>query len=267
MPASQEHRNQGPAGSPLKSKRLLIRPGAIGDIILSLPALEYLGGEVWAPAPVVPLIRFAKPRALSSTGIDLVGFGDTRALDLFAQYEDIWSWYAANRPEFHDEVRGLPFRFLKALPEGPLHATDFYLSQVGAPLGAIPRIPVPRNKGGFIACHPFSGSPKKNWPLERFLELNLQYCVGPEQHLAGAVQIDDLYELAHWLASADAYVGNDSGITHLAAAVGTPTLALFGPTDPNVWAPRGERVTILRRDRIDEITVQEVRSCLEHLLR
>ena len=38
------------------------------------------------------------------------------------------------------------------------------------------------------------------------------------------------------------YIGNDSGITHLAAAVGTPVLALFGPTDPEVWAPRGPHV-------------------------
>jgi ADP-heptose:LPS heptosyltransferase len=42
------------------------------------------------------------------------------------------------------------------------------------------------------------------------------------------------------------YVGNDSGITHLAAAVGTPVLALFGPTDPTVWAPRGANVTVGR---------------------
>jgi ADP-heptose:LPS heptosyltransferase len=40
------------------------------------------------------------------------------------------------------------------------------------------------------------------------------------------------------------YVGNDSGITHLAAAVGTPVLALFGPTDPKIWGPRGAHVRI-----------------------
>ncbi|MBM4300198.1 MAG: glycosyltransferase family 9 protein [Deltaproteobacteria bacterium] len=43
------------------------------------------------------------------------------------------------------------------------------------------------------------------------------------------------------------YIGNDSGLTHLAAAVGRPdVLALFGPTDPRVWAPLGPRVSILR---------------------
>jgi ADP-heptose:LPS heptosyltransferase len=105
----------------------------------------------------------------------------------------------------------------------------------------------------FAAIHPFSGSPRKNWPLENFRELARQleagmpvrWCAGPEDPpLEGAVRIDDLYELARWLARAQMYVGNDSGITHLAAAVGTPVLALFGPTDPAVWAPRGAHVTV-----------------------
>ncbi len=45
---------------------------------------------------------------------------------------------------------------------------------------------------------------------------------------------------------ADLYLGNDSGITHLAAASGTPTIALFGPTDPQVWGPKGPQVSIIR---------------------
>ena len=56
--------------------RLIIRPGGIGDCILSLPAIEYLRAdytEVWVPSGVVPVIRFAKARAIASTGIDLLG--------------------------------------------------------------------------------------------------------------------------------------------------------------------------------------------------
>jgi ADP-heptose:LPS heptosyltransferase len=51
--------------------------------------------------------------------------------------------------------------------------------------------------------------------------------------------------LAALFRSAGALVGNDSGLSHLAAAVGCPTVALFGPTDPRVWAPIGERVVVL----------------------
>ncbi|RMH06065.1 MAG: glycosyltransferase family 9 protein, partial [Nitrospirae bacterium] len=42
------------------------------------------------------------------------------------------------------------------------------------------------------------------------------------------------------------FLGHDSGLTHLAAVLGVPTIALFGPTDPTRWGPRGKRVTILR---------------------
>ena len=111
---------------------------------------------------------------------------------------------------------------------------------------------MPRER--FAAIHPFSGSARKNWPLEKFRRLAAghrrvpcRFAGAPDADdppLAGAVRIDDLYELACWLASAQLYIGNDSGITHLAAAVGTPVLALFGPTDPAVWAPRGPNVRV-----------------------
>jgi ADP-heptose:LPS heptosyltransferase len=52
--------------------------------------------------------------------------------------------------------------------------------------------------------------------------------------------------LAGLFARCSAYLGNDSGITHLAGLAGAPVVALFGPTDPAVWGPRGARVTTLR---------------------
>lgn len=56
-----------------------------------------------------------------------------------------------------------------------------------------------------------------------------------------------LPEIAALLSLARAVVGNDSGPTHLAAAVGCPTVALFGPTDPAVWAPLGAHVRVIAR--------------------
>ena len=52
--------------------------------------------------------------------------------------------------------------------------------------------------------------------------------------------------LAAILSQCSLFIGNDSGITHLAAALGVPTIALFGPTDPYVWGPRGKKVFIAR---------------------
>jgi heptosyltransferase-3 len=116
--------------------------------------------------------------------------------------------------------------------------------------------------------HPFSGSPRKNWPLSRFRELAerlaipVQWCAGPEEELDDAVRIADLYELACWLARAKIYIGNDSGITHLAAAAGANVVAIFGPTDPAVWAPRGDRVRVLSGN-LEELTVEQVMTVVD----
>ncbi len=248
-------------------RRLIIRPGAIGDVIVSLPALEFLRAgytEVWVPAAVVPLIRFAdRVRAISSTGLDLLELGRAPAqlIETLAGFDDIISWYGANRPEFAGAVGGLPFRLFPALPGSSpaCHATDFYLQQVGAPPGATPRIacrPQPRSR---LALHPYSGSPAKNWPLQHFQALAV---LAPFEWCHD--RFDDLGELAEWLAAARVFVGNDSGITHLAAAVGTPALALFGPTKPAVWAPRG--ATVIHRQPITAITVEQVHRVVIDLL-
>jgi hypothetical protein len=245
-------------------RRLLIRPGAIGDCILSLPALECLCAdytEVWVPSAVVSLIRFAdRVRSIASTGLDLLGLAGVAPPGLLVenlrQFDSIFSWYGSNRVEFRECIRALelPVTFLSALPPpgDRTHAADYFLREAGCSGPAWPRIPTSvQPPGDFAAIHPFSGSPRKNWPLDRFRELArrlpipVRWCAGPDETLEDAVRIDDLYELACWLATARLYIGNDSGITHLAAAVGIPVIALFGPTDPAIWGPRGERGRIV----------------------
>lgn len=243
---------------------------------MALPAMESLRAEfteVWVPSPVVPLIRFAdRVRAIPATGIDLLGLPSVEPelglIDHLRTFDSIVSWYGSNRPEFRQTATelGLPFEFLQALPGATsrVHSADFFLGQVGRGPGGLPRIDcgtVQRGDGAVI--HPFSGSARKNWPLQRYRELaerlpaRVQWCAGPEEDLAEAVRMDDLYQLACWLASARIYIGNDSGITHLAAAVGAPVIAIFGPTDPNVWAPRGERVRVVHAN-LEDIQVNEV---------
>jgi heptosyltransferase III len=234
--------------------------------------------EVWVPSAVVPLVRFAEGRSISSTGIDLLGLpGVEPPAGLIArlgQFDSIVSWYGSNRDEFREAVRelSLPFQFLDALPErdGKTHAADFFLKQAGGDDFAAPRIECEQHRRrDFAVIHPFSGSVRKNWPLNRFREvaarlaLPVRWCAGPEESLprevmSDATRFENLYELGCWLGSARVYVGNDSGITHLAAAVGTPVVAVFGPTDPVVWAPRGERVRVVSGGSLDQIAVDDV---------
>jgi ADP-heptose:LPS heptosyltransferase len=131
---------------------------------------------------------------------------------------------------------------------------------------------------GFLAIHPGSGSPRKSWPAERFAAL-LDVVEGnrPLLLVEGPADTDAVSRLARrtgvviarglsartlgaLLARARLFVGHDSGVSHLAAAWGAPTLALFGPTDPSVWSPVGPRVRVLRSpgERIDALTVESV---------
>ena len=119
------------------------------------------------------------------------------------------------------------------------------------------------------AIHPGSGGRSKNWPLENFLTLADQlkaqqkwqpfFILGPVEEevspqIAETIRARGfplvrhlpLNELAGVLDLSAGYLGNDSGVTHLAAALDLPTFALFGPTDPGLWGPVGKRVVILR---------------------
>jgi len=230
-------------------RRLLIRPGAIGDCILSFLELEAARAdytEVWVPRAVLPLIRFAdRTRAIADTGLDLVGVLPDAQVPALQSFDSIYSWYGAQHPEFREAVRHLPFTFFPALLP----------SAQGVPRIAVPAAPM----GDFAVIHPFSGGPKKNWPLENFralaarLPLTVQWSAGPDERLDHAVRFDDLYELGCWLSTARVYIGNDSGISHLAAAVGTPVVAIFTCTDPHIWAPRGAHVTVLVNPSLDEV--------------
>ena len=230
-------------------RRLLIRPGAIGDCILSLPVLEAARDgytEVWAPRAVLPLIRFAdRTRAIADTGLHLVGVLDDARVPELESFDSIYSWYGTNRPEFREAVRNLPFTFFPALPIAT---------------GGVPRIEVPAAlRQDFAVIHPFSGSGRKNWPLERFralasrLSMPVKWCCGPEECLENPVRIENLYDLGCWLATARLYIGNDSGITHLAAAVGTPVVAIFVSTDPRIWGPRGSQVEPLQNPSVEDV--------------
>jgi heptosyltransferase-3 len=236
-------------------RRLLIRPGAIGDVVVSLPALEYLKAdytEVWVPSALVPLIQFAdKVVAISASRIDML---TDSFVERFQQFDEVVSWYGSNQEELLEVNPNC--KFYRALPAGDGHACDFYLRQVGAPLGLRPKIAVKSMPRETIVIHPFSGSARKNWPYENFLELAKRLPLPVEW---AQERFENLLELAEWLGGARLYIGNDSGITHLAAAVGLPVLTIFEASDPQMWASEGSKV-LLRP------TLADVLTCANELL-
>ncbi len=114
--------------------------------------------------------------------------------------------------------------------------------------------------------HPGAGSPAKRWPLERFVETahllaaegwRPQFLLGPaetslEPLLTDAapgfpiMKVAEVLPLARTLKTARAFIGNDSGVSHLAAFLGLSTLSVFGPTDPMRWRPLGPRAATVR---------------------
>jgi heptosyltransferase-3 len=137
-------------------------------------------------------------------------------------------------------------------------------------IGSLPR--------RFLAIHAGSGSPLKNWPVSSFSALVKRVAGGEPwllvegpaetatpsrlRTIEGARIVRDLPPrlLGAILARAGVYVGNDSGVTHLAAGWNAPTVALFGPTDPRQWAPLGANVCVISAPQGDlpALTAEEV---------
>ncbi len=142
-----------------------------------------------------------------------------------------------------------------------------------------------------VMVHPGSGGRNKRWPLERFFSLArtlmkqsgtfIVVFTGPAEDDLFLDRVEkfcqsqevtvhagdaDLTALAALLSYCGAYVGNDSGVSHLAAAAGAPTIALFGPTDPLVWGPVGRQAKVISAASLDAISVEQVAEAVEEFL-
>ncbi len=117
-----------------------------------------------------------------------------------------------------------------------------------------------------MTIHPGSGGPAKCWPAESWAALvglltaavlllegpadtgacDRVRALFPASRSTTRAAGLTLPQAAALLAESVLYIGNDSGISHIAAALGLPTVAVFGPTDPSIWAPQGRRVAVVR---------------------
>jgi heptosyltransferase-2 len=220
----------------------------------------------------------------------------------FGAFDHVYSFFAADDPFFKRSLAAItrvspifiPFRprgvghvaecYLRALGENGGHQLDSRIEvtdQDGeAALRELDQIGFAR--GRYLLILPGSGSPQKNWPAENFAQLAQRLApqipslvvLGPAEpalvpslkaHGLAVLTGLDLPQVAAIAHFARAFVGNDSGVSHLAAAAEARGLVIFGPTDPLRWRPLG-KVEIIRREPLDRLTVEEAAARLVTLL-
>ena len=278
-----------------RGKILVVRGGAIGDFILTLPALAALRGqfpqswlEVLGYPHIVPLaiegglvnaVRSIEARALAGF-FARHGELDPDLIDYFSEFDLIVSYLYDPDEIFQENVAKCITGQFIAGPHRPdedtgVHAAKVFLQPLER-LAIFEADPVPRlalaapvRPSAQLALHPGSGSESKNWPEAKWNEFIGRLLeetpfsflmVGGEaegdrlQRLARELpgsritlaQSLPLPELARRLEGCVAFVGHDSGISHLAAALGLPGVLLWGETAEEIWRPPSEKMLVIR---------------------
>jgi len=277
---------------------LVIRGGAIGDFILTLPAiaslrkqfpgshLEVLGYphivQLAVAGGLVDRVEYIEAPALAGF-FARGGVLDAQQSDYFSEFDLIVSYLYDPDGIFRTNVGRCSTAQFIAGPHRPderepLHAAKVYLKPLER-LAIFDADPVPRLSiqprpatVDRLALHTGSGAEKKNWPEKKWAEL-LQHLLretslsllltGGEaegerlQRLAAALpptrvsvaQSLPLRELALKLQSCAAFVGHDTGVSHLSAALGIPGLVLWGETIEEIWRPPQQKVVIVKDSR------------------
>lgn len=257
-------------------KTLVVHTGGIGDLILTFPALALLrnSGSVTL-AGAWERVSMAKhlgavddAESLDRIHFDTLFSEPSSVLREFVSgFDRVVVWMKDDgviRSRLHhcgvdrvDVFPGIP-------PETwTRHASDYFVECLG--WTDLPERTIDFHRGQIthdILIHPGSGGQKKNWPIDRFHHLadalraigrDTVWIRGPAEETVStppnATHLPniELTSLADELSRSRLYIGNDSGITHLAAVVGCDVVAIFGPTNPRVWAPRGAHVRVVQR--------------------
>ncbi|MBK8098032.1 MAG: glycosyltransferase family 9 protein [Planctomycetes bacterium] len=275
---------------------LVVRRGGLGDTLLMLPVLRALRREHPGAAIefagvrefVDVLARFgAVDRAFSAEDLRLwsVPGGDDEALRRLRMFDRIVGDDPALRTVSSATTAVNVFDPRLVVPGWPHGQTLLDQLHLEAALDEPLCERVVVGTSAPIALAPGSGGRHKCWPRACWLELagHLRACgeeiavvVGPAEGerddprrwpWPGSPRfLADLSatELAESLRRCRSFVGNDSGVTHLAAVMNVPTVAIFGPTDPTVWAPPFPWSSVLAGDQgeVASVGTADVRAAL-----
>ena len=283
---------------------LVIRGGAIGDFILTLPALKAL--REGYPHAHLEILGYKHIAVLAENrfyaqAIRSIEYGALSSFfaknsklpvelaNYFASFDLIISYLYDPDGVFETNLRRCG---VENLIHGPAKVDDHehVARQLARPLEELglrvsdfaPRIypstedrhraqeflrDLPRP---LVALHPGSGSDRKNWPLENWIELGNDLLaresfrgsivvISGEADYTQVARLEELWKdervafakdlpLVHLAALLEnsIFLGHDSGISHLAAAAGAKCILLFGPTNPAVWAPTNANVQVIR---------------------
>jgi ADP-heptose:LPS heptosyltransferase len=286
---------------------LVIRGGAIGDFILTLPALKALRDA--QPHAHIEILGYKHIASLAENrfysqavrsiehGPVAKFFGSNLELppelaDYFASFDLIISYLYDPDGIFERNLRRCGVENLIFGPGKILENAGHAANQLARPIEELGikvldlserifpliedrqfarqflgKLPEP-----IVTIHPGSGSPQKNWPLENWIALfsttrdfsNNGECfslvvISGEADQMETTRLERAWKhrnvcfarnlpLPHLAAVLERsiFIGHDSGISHLAAATGANCTLLFGPTDPDVWAPKNNNVRVLR---------------------
>jgi heptosyltransferase-2 len=312
---------------------LVIRGGAIGDFILTLPALKALRDA--CPNAHIEILGYRHIAALAENrfyaqAVRSIEYGPLSSFfaknselpaelaNYFASFDLIISYLFDPDRIFENNLHRCGVENLLCGPakiaETAVHAARqlaLPIEQLGIGVGDLtekvfPSIDDRQFAKGFLqflqqpilAIHPGSGSTEKNWPLENWIALfsrndgvplikdkrgqvGSAFSVVVISGEADGTEADALErewknrevrfaknlplpQLAAVL-ERSIFLGHDSGISHLAAAAGANCVLMFGPTDPDVWAPRNKNVQILRAQsgKLRDLEIEPVKIAVE----
>jgi heptosyltransferase-3 len=267
----------------VKAPRLLvIHCGALGDFLLSLPALAALGGR-WRvhAAGVRSRMALAVEFGVAEAALELdaVDFASVFAAPserlrlALKGFDAALVWMRDDDRRIQAGLRAAGLEKVWCAPglppaDWPRHVSEYYLEAAresgfcGLESISLPRLREDSVPESDVMLHPGSGGMDKNWPMEKFAALAglleqsgraVRWLRGPaEERLEYPSGVATLAPetpvgLARLLAGARLYVGNDSGVSHLAGLAGCESVVIFGPTEPALWHPLGPKVRVLRK--------------------
>jgi len=280
---------------------LIIREGSLGDLILTLPVIQslkknnfyvYLAGK-----------GIYKNFFEIYSNIDgFYSFDNTFFLPLFSGEENkLLSEFLNNFDLiiFYEDEKTLQGKTIRKIFKGEIlfhpvknehlkmHIIDYLLLPVrnfSIEIEKHPFLRIKNEEENIIVIHPGSGSSHKNYKKENFLgiikkikEREFKVILGPAEfdqfqwwtNKIGQEKIlktSFLQDIVDIVKTTKIYIGNDSGITHLFASCGVKTIAIFGPTSPFIWGPRGKKVKIIFKEvGCNPCSKEKMKNCKEKL--